>query len=75
MPNAKRIHITGERGQWRGVREGAERASFTTDTKQDAIEQGRQLAKKDGGELIIHKANGRIQEERTYGRDPYPPKG
>jgi len=26
-------------------------------------------------QLIIKKQNGRIQEERTYGQDPFPPKG
>ncbi|NLV44318.1 MAG: DUF2188 domain-containing protein [Candidatus Hydrogenedentes bacterium] len=75
MSNSKRIHITGTRGNWSGKREGADRASFIIENKQDAIEKGKELASKDRGQLIIHKQNGRIQEERTYGKDPYPPKG
>jgi len=75
MPNSNRIHITGTRGNWHGVREGNERASFTTDNKEDAIQRGRELAKKDHGELIIHGQDNLIQEERSYGHDPYPPEG
>jgi len=75
MANSKRIHITGERGNWRGVREGGERATFTAPTKQAAIEKGRAQAQKEQGQLIIHKTDGKIQEERTYGKDPFPPKG
>ena len=75
MPNPKRIHITGERGNWRVKREGAKKASFTADTKQAAIEKGKELAQKDKGQLLIHKQGGQIQEERTYRKDPFPPKG
>ena len=75
MTSSKRIRITGTRGNWAGKREGASRASFTTDNKREAIDKGKELAKKNEGQLVIHKQNGRIQEERTYGKDPFPPKG
>jgi len=40
------------------------------------IDQARKLAKsKPLGQIVIHKSDGKIQTERTYGRDPYPPKG
>ena len=45
-------------------------------TKDVAVEKGRRLAKaEDLGQLVIKKQNGRIQEERTYGADPFPPRG
>lgn len=75
MPNPKRLHITGHRGNWKGKREGSERASFKADTKAEAIGKGRDLVKKEKGQIIIHKTDGTIQEERTYGKDPFPPKG
>ena len=45
--------------------------------KDNAVERGREVAKKDGGSLRIHKEDGRIQEERTYprSRDPKKSKG
>ena len=27
------------------------------------------------GQVVIHKQDGTIQTEHTYGKDPYPPKG
>jgi hypothetical protein len=49
----------------------------TFETKDPAVDAGRSIAKNapQGGQLIIKKENGRIQEERTYKNDPYPPKG
>lgn len=46
-------------------------------TKDPAVKAGSSIAKTapEGGQLVIKKANGRIQEERTYKKDPYPPKG
>ncbi|MBI9083877.1 MAG: DUF2188 domain-containing protein [Desulfobacterales bacterium] len=70
-------HVTtgGEDG-WRVKKEGASRASGVFDTKADAVERGRELAKGAGeGQLKIHKRDGRIQTEHTYQNDPYPPKG
>jgi hypothetical protein len=41
------------------------------DTKEKAISYGRELAKDEGlGQLIVHKADGSIEEEFTYGDDP-----
>ena len=37
---------------------------------------GKELAKKAPlGQIKIHKQDGTIQTEHTYGQDPYPPKG
>lgn len=57
------------------MREGGERASATATTKQAAIERARALAKPESGQVIIHGTDGRIQSERSYGNDPFPPKG
>lgn len=61
-------------GSGRG-RSKAFRASFTAKTKQGAVQKGRDRMAKANGQLIIHKADGHLQEERTYGKDPFPPKG
>jgi hypothetical protein len=50
-------------------------ASGRFDTKKEAVERSRELANKQKGRLVVHKQDGTIQEERTYRKDPYPPKG
>ncbi|MGH2686222.1 MAG: DUF2188 domain-containing protein [Actinomycetota bacterium] len=57
-------------GGWRAERKGSNRALAKSDRKPEVIRRARDVAKAQGGRLVIHKANGRIQEERTYGADP-----
>lgn len=45
-------------------------------TKDAAIDAGAQVAKSNRpSQLIIHRMDGTIEDERTYGDDPYPPRG
>lgn len=60
-------------GGWQVKRDGAERASSTHDKKADAIERGRELARKAEGELRIKGKDGKIQDSDSYGKDPNPP--
>ena len=55
---------------WLVKGEKAQRASSVHYTKEQAIERGRALAKARKGQLIIHKGNGKVQIEYTYGHDP-----
>lgn len=60
---------------WQVKRDGASRASGVFDTKQEAQNRGRELAKETGGELRIKGQDGRIQNSNTYGpHDPMPPR-
>jgi len=70
-------HVThGSEDGWKVKKEGASRASGVFDTKAEAVERGRELAKGAGeGQLKIHGKDGQIQTEHTYNNDPYPPKG
>jgi hypothetical protein len=55
---------------------GASRASGVFDTKRDAVGHLRALAKKSSsGQVVIKRADGTIQTEHTYERDPFPPAG
>jgi hypothetical protein len=64
-------HVTSDpRGGWRATRSGTTRPLARSDSKQDVVRRARDSAKRQEGRLVIHKANGRIQEERTYGPDP-----
>lgn len=77
MARRFRYHITQRPdGNWQVKKEGANRASAVTPTKAEIMDRGRDLARAQANsQLVIHKANGRIQAEHTYGADPHPPKG
>lgn len=69
------IHIVPRDGNWAVVREGAERDSSHHGTQSSAIDAGRDTARKEGVEIIIHRPNGQIRQRDSYGNDPFPPKG
>lgn len=61
---------------WQGKREGAERASVIGPNKQEVMEHTIALARnREPSSVIILHADGSFEEERTYGDDPFPPKG
>ena len=64
-------HVT-KSDNWNIKKEGADRASATATTKQNAIDRAVELAKGSGGlaQVKIHNENGKISSERTYGEDP-----
>ena len=67
-------HVVPRGGKW-GVRStGAERVSRLYATQEEAIQQARERARRDGGELYIHDRNGRIREVSSFSRDSMPPK-
>ncbi|SOE21218.1 hypothetical protein SAMN06298216_1689 [Spirosomataceae bacterium TFI 002] len=72
----KEIHVVSnkDRGGWDAKRENAERASKNFDTKQEAMDWGKDQAQKIGAELIPHRKDGQIQNPNSYGNDPNPPK-
>ena len=71
----KPLHVTPKAGDWSVKREGNQRASSTHSTQKAAIEAARKQAQGEGGQVKVHGQNGQIREERTYRKDPYPPKG
>ena len=71
----KNQHVVPTRnGKW-GVRgAGNERLTYITDTQSEAIELGKEIAKNQGSELLIHGRNGQIRSKDSYGNDPCPPR-
>lgn len=62
--------------KWQGKARGGERPSVVRDTKEQAVKDTTRIARnQDPSQVVIRKADGKIQEERTYGKDPFPPKG
>lgn len=64
-----------DKGGWDSKKGGSERASKHFDTKKEAEDYSRDLARKEGSELTIHKKDGTIQRKDSHGNDPHPPKG
>lgn len=77
MTERKVYHVTKrDDDQWQGKLEGAERASVVGETKEKVVEATKELAKDAPlGQIKIHKTNGLIQTEHTYGNDPRRYKG
>lgn len=76
MTNRKTYHVTPHEDGWQVKAEGAKRATAVFDTKAETVEVAAGIAAKQPlGQVIIHRQDGTIQDERTYGKDPFPPKG
>lgn len=72
MAKRTKEHVTPRpAGNWAVKKEGAKRADSVHEQKVDAVERAKELAKNAPlGQVIIHKKDGTIQTEYTYGKDP-----
>lgn len=75
MAEKKPVHVTPHDDGWAVRREGASRASSVHRTQAEAEQVGRDRARSDHTEFLLHGRNGEIRERDSYGNDPYPPKG
>jgi hypothetical protein len=75
MSKGRNQHIVPHDGGWAVQPAGAARASSVHDTQAEAITRGREAARNQQSELLIHGRDGRIRDRDSHGRDPYPPKG
>jgi hypothetical protein len=66
-------HVVPHTGGWAVRSAGADRVRKTFGTKQEATDYGRQVARKEKVELVIHGKDGRIQDSDSSGNDPSPP--
>lgn len=63
-------------GNWKVQKTGGQRASAVVENKADAVQEASRLAQKAPlGQVVIHKGDGTIQKEYTYGKDPRKSKG
>jgi hypothetical protein len=68
-------HIVKHPDGWAVKGEGNSKATAVAKTQEQAIDRGREIAKNQGSELLIHGRDGKIRDRDSYGNDPYPPKG
>lgn len=71
----KNIHVVPNDKGWAVKKEKTQRATKVVTTQGEAIQIGKNHAKQNGAELIIHGKNGQIRQRNSYGNDPFPPKG
>ncbi len=69
------VHIVPHSDGWAVKIEGNDRATSVHDTQQQAIDAGRDRARREESELLIHGRNGRIRDRDSYGGDDFPPPG
>ncbi|WP_320127761.1 DUF2188 domain-containing protein [uncultured Sphaerochaeta sp.] len=60
--------VTNPNGGWDVKRNGAEKASVHTDTKQEAMDKGRTISQNQNTEFITHGKNGKIQQSDSHGK-------
>ena len=66
-------HFTYDKAadDWKLMKQGAKRATRRFKTKTEGLPEAVKLVRKiEPSQLKIHKRDGKIQEERTYGDDP-----
>jgi len=70
----KQYHVSPSGSNWKVTQGGITLSVHFT--KQIAVDAGVTVAKANQpSQLLIHRADGTIEDERTYGDDPYPPLG
>jgi hypothetical protein len=69
-------HVVPHPAGWAVRGEGNSRATSVHDNQREAINVAREIARNQGGELLIHGRDGQIRERDSSGNnDPYPPRG
>ena len=69
------VHTVPHAGKWANRREGSARVSKIFNNKAQAQAAGRETARRERTEHLIHNKDGQIAERNSYGHDPHPPAG
>ena len=74
---AKKTHhiVPDPDGGWNVKRGGATRASKHFDKKQDAINWGRQISRKQDSEFVVHRKDGTVEHKGSHRGNPLPSRG
>lgn len=63
-------HLLKTEGEWRLREEGSSNDEFAAETKAAALEQLGDFMESREGYVVVHRADGSIQEHRDYTREP-----
>ena len=64
------VHTVYKNDQWVNEIEGGASFGSPHPTKEDAVAAGRERAKSDKTDHVIHNQDGTISERNSYGNDP-----
>jgi hypothetical protein len=68
------VELRGD-GRWAVQRDGSRRADSLHAAKDTAVARGTELGRRHRGKVRIKGTDGRVQDERTYGRGALPTRG
>lgn len=75
MSDKKNVHVVPHpEGGWATKREQGDRASSRHPTQSEAIDRGREIARNNQVDVVIHGRDGRIRGGDSHGNDPFPPR-
>lgn len=75
MAKSPNQHVVPHSKGWAVQKEAGKKPSAVRPTQRAAIEIGREIARNQQSELIIHGEDGRIRERDSHGHDPRSSKG
>lgn len=75
MSTGKNYHVVMREDGWGVPGEGNTRDTSHHETQDAAFKAAREIAKRQGSEVLIHGRDGKLRERNTYGEHPFPPKG
>jgi uncharacterized protein (TIGR02271 family) len=67
MANKPPVHVIPRKNGWAVVREGNERATSVHRTQSEAAKEGRDIARRDETEFLLHANDGRVRDSSDYG--------
>ena len=70
----KTQHVVKREDGWAVLGEGNSRDTSVHPTQGQAIEAGREIARNQKSELVIHDQHGKFRGKDSFGNDPCPPK-
>jgi uncharacterized protein (TIGR02271 family) len=73
VANNPPVHVLSRDDGWAVVRGDEDRAISIHPTQAEAAEAGREIAREDGTEFLLHARDGRIRDRRDYGEAPVRP--
>lgn len=72
MPSRKNVHTVPSGNGWPNKVDGEVVSNHRL--KENAVQRGRDIARQNHSEHLIHNQNGQIGRRNSYGNDPNPPK-
>lgn len=72
----KEVHVSHREDGWQVKSTGSVKPAYVVATRAEAMARGREIAKHNQCELVIHRLDGTIGARNSYFHpDPFPPRG